>query len=81
MSDNNWIRIKIIYGTIGGYEECEEIDYVNKRDNGNPHGYGPSITFIAETEDGKLWAMNDEYTSQINFCPFTGREAKTKINL
>lgn len=45
-----------------------------------PHGdsYGPAIT-ECYGED-QLWVTNDEYSSQVNFCPFCGRAAKTPID-
>jgi len=40
---------------------------------------GGAIAWVYETEDGRLWVDNDEYVSQVNFCPFTGYEAKVKV--
>lgn len=49
-------------------------------ENGNEHrphqGYGPAITFVEEDEDGRLWAGNEEYDTQVRFCPFCGYKAK-----
>jgi hypothetical protein len=42
-------------------------------------GYGDAITEIDEHDDGTLWAGNGEYGTQVNFCPFCGYEAKTKV--
>ena len=71
------VNMKIIYGTdqygcLNDYP-CSRFDELA------PHGYGEAICWITETEDGRMWAMNDEYTSQINFCPFTGQKAKKVI--
>ena len=41
--------------------------------------WGGAINFCYESEDGTLWADNDEYGSQVNFCPMCGYEAKVKI--
>ncbi len=42
-------------------------------------GYGPAIDECREDEDGRLWAFNSEYETQVNFCPFCGHEAKVKV--
>ena len=41
--------------------------------------YGQAITQCVELEDGTLTVDNDEYGSQVNFCPYCGYEAKVKI--
>jgi hypothetical protein len=28
---------------------------------------------------GQMWVANDEYASQVNFCPYCGKEAPLKI--
>ena len=33
--------------------------------------YGHAIISCYE-QDGKLWAGNGEYTTEVNFCPFCG---------
>jgi len=43
-------------------------------------GYGYAIYECEENERGELWVGNDEYGSQVNFCPFCGAAAKVKIN-
>lgn len=43
------------------------------------YNYGSAITYCKETEEGILYVSNNEYTSQVNFCPFCGYEAKRKI--
>lgn len=42
--------------------------------------YGGAITEIIEGEDGKMWASNGEYATQINFCPFTGKKADVQMS-
>lgn len=37
--------------------------------------YGPSILHCTADEEGRLWAGNDEYLSQVSFCPFCGKKA------
>lgn len=37
--------------------------------------YGYAITSCSEDENGKLWATNDEYVSQVAFCPYCGFKA------
>lgn len=31
-----------------------------------------------EKEDGTLWVNNEEYESQVNFCPYCGYPARIK---
>jgi hypothetical protein len=38
--------------------------------------YGIAIKYCYEDADGKLWAGNDEYESQVNYCPGCGYKAK-----
>ena len=42
--------------------------------------YGPAIEDCREVESGALWVGNGEYASQVNFCPYCGYEAKSKVN-
>ncbi len=39
-------------------------------------GYGESIAYCGESLDGTLWVSNDEYCSQVAFCPYCGLKAK-----
>jgi hypothetical protein len=41
--------------------------------------YGPAINECWSTLDGTMWAGNIEYTSQVNFCPYCGYEALTRV--
>jgi hypothetical protein len=41
---------------------------------------GPAIGYCLEYEEGKLFAGNGEYESQVNFCPICGCPAKVKIS-
>lgn len=41
--------------------------------------YGPAITYSYMDKDGRMWVSNDEYTTQVNFCPFSGVKAKVSI--
>lgn len=41
--------------------------------------YGNAIDKCIELNDGTLMVDNDEYSSQVNYCPYCGYEAKTKI--
>jgi hypothetical protein len=40
-----------------------------------PISSGPAITSCYETSDGRFIVSNDEYASQVNFCPFCGTSA------
>ena len=42
--------------------------------------WGHAITYTYEKEDGTMWVGNDEYESQVNFCPITGKPATKQIN-
>jgi len=41
--------------------------------------WGSAINFCYESDDGTLWVSNNEYGSQVNYCPQCGYEAKVKI--
>lgn len=41
--------------------------------------YGIAIDKCWESDDGILWVDNDEYCSQVNYCPYCGYQAKIKI--
>lgn len=41
--------------------------------------YGPAITDVWEDEKG-LWAINGEYSSQVNYCPVCGYKAKKQVS-
>ena len=43
--------------------------------------YGEAITHCIEDDNGKLWAGNDEYSSQVNFCPYCGFCIKDNVNV
>ena len=46
-----------------------------------PHqNFGWAINYTFIDADGKMWVGNDEYESQVNFCPVTGKEAPVKID-
>ena len=38
---------------------------------------GPSVNKCVEDERGEFWIGNDEYASQVNFCPFCGARSLT----
>ncbi len=42
--------------------------------------YGIAIKYCYEDAVGKLWAGNDEYESQVNYCPVCGYKAVLKSN-
>ena len=41
--------------------------------------YGKAITYCYEDVDGKLWVTNEEYASQVNFCPYCGFKARVEV--
>jgi hypothetical protein len=40
------------------------------------HSCGEAVERCREAEDGTLWVDNEEYYSQIAFCPYCGYKAK-----
>jgi hypothetical protein len=34
---------------------------------------------LEELATGELWVTNDEYDSQVNYCPWCGYKARTQI--
>lgn len=38
--------------------------------------YGTALNYCYEDADGKLWAGNIEYESQVNYCPVCGYKGK-----
>ena len=48
----------------------------------SPHAsYGPAIHYCIEDDEGRFWVGNDEYESQVNYCPFCGAKASVQIEL
>lgn len=43
--------------------------------------YGPAAGVCWEDGDGFMWIGNGEYTTQVNYCPFCGKRAKTPVKL
>jgi hypothetical protein len=41
--------------------------------------YGTAVNYTRIDEDGNMWIGNDEYESQVNFCPVTGEKAPTQL--
>ncbi len=41
--------------------------------------YGAAITYCYEDKSGKLWVTNEEYASQVNFCPYCGCKARVGV--
>ena len=38
-------------------------------------GLSGQAIYICEEESGEFWVKNDEYATQVNFCPYCGEEA------
>ena len=56
-------------------KEGEKI--LEKREYQAPEGlWGSSVTYTKIMADGTIWIGNDEYETQVNFCPMTGEPAK-----
>jgi hypothetical protein len=43
--------------------------------------WGSAITYTRIDEEGRMFVGNDEYESQVNFCPITGEPAHKKMTL
>lgn len=43
------------------------------------HRWGPAVTYVKIDKAGKMWVGNDEYETQVNYCPFTGVQAPTQM--
>ena len=41
--------------------------------------YGEAIRYCYEDESGKLWITNEEYASQVNFCPYCGYKTGAEV--
>lgn len=39
---------------------------------------GEAINECVEDTDGRFWVGNDEYASQVDFCPYCGTKATTE---
>ena len=78
--------MKTPHGDYYEYETCCHAPV-----NASAGGYGPAITgsfvlkYIPEWSKkyneiiGMMIAGNDEYSTQVNFCPFCGKSAEVKI--
>jgi hypothetical protein len=42
--------------------------------------HGKAVAYCDEEESGKLFASNDEYGNQVNYCPFCGYKAKIQVS-
>ena len=46
----------------------------------SPSGaYGAAVTQCEEDDDGTFWVGNDEYASQVNYCPVCGAKAPVQV--
>ena len=43
--------------------------------------YGEAVNYTYIKKDGTMWLGNDEYETQVNFCPFTGWAAPVQMIL
>ena len=43
--------------------------------------YGPAISDCEEDDEGRFWADNGEYSSQVNYCPVCGVKARAQIEV
>lgn len=41
--------------------------------------YGVAIEDVYEDDEGRFWAGNGEYGSQVNYCPVCGTKAPKQI--
>jgi len=43
--------------------------------------WGAAINSVTIDKEGKMWVSNDEYSSQVNFHPFTGEPAPYQMSI
>lgn len=43
--------------------------------------YGSAVSYSIIDSDGKMWIGNEEYESQVNYCPMTGKSAPTQLKV
>lgn len=53
----------------------------NLKYNSPKDAWGAAINYVRVEEDGKMWIGNEEYESQVNFCPFTGTPAPVQMKV
>lgn len=41
--------------------------------------YGPAIDRVVIDKNGRMWVCNDECSTQVNYCPFTGTQAPVQM--
>lgn len=68
MEDSFFDEPKNINLSLPGKHRCE----LHSPDK----AYGIAIKYCYEDAEGKLWAGNIEYESQVNYCPVCGYKAK-----
>lgn len=68
MEDSFFDEPKDINLSLRGKHRCE----LHSPDK----AYGIAIKYCYEDAEGKLWAGNIEYESQVNYCPVCGYKAK-----
>lgn len=56
-----------------GRHHCVVKDFINDRQ------WGGCVEKCEEADDRTLWVDNDEYDTQVNFCPFCGYKAKKQL--
>ena len=67
----------------GGYEpDLPKVKGKGHRCEGSlpEAAYGKAITYCYEDVAGKLWITNEEYASQVNFCPYCGCKARVEVS-
>ena len=43
--------------------------------------WGQAVTHVEVDKNGKMWVHNEEYATQVNYCPFTGAPAPTQMTV
>jgi len=52
----------------------------NKMNYSAPEGlWGIAVKYTRIDDDGKMWVGNDEYETQVNYCPMTGQPAPKQM--
>lgn len=55
---------------------------MNKNNYSTPEElHGSAINYTRIDDQGKMWVGNEEYESQVNYCPITGEPAPVQMKL
>lgn len=53
--------------------------YIHYSSPWSDDSYGAAVDRVIIDDKGKMWASNGEYSTQVNYCPFTGTPAPIQM--